>query len=80
MESRENNTYELSNNSTEKQGGYNSNEVPEAGVVLSQTEWAELNEVAKEGFTQNDQRDMQRMGKKQEFRVRRSPTASTGDD
>ena len=27
-----------------------------------------LDDVAKEGFTMNDQRDMQRMGKKQEFR------------
>lgn len=31
-------------------------------------EWNELDEVAKEGFTANDQLDMQRMGKKQEFR------------
>lgn len=32
------------------------------------TEWTELDEVSKEGFTTNDQLDMQRMGKKQEFR------------
>ncbi|KAK5070157.1 hypothetical protein LTR64_001994 [Lithohypha guttulata] len=32
------------------------------------TEWTELDEVTKEGFTTNDQLDMQRMGKKQEFR------------
>ena len=30
--------------------------------------WDNLDNVAKEGFTMNDQRDMQRMGKKQEFR------------
>jgi len=30
--------------------------------------WDSLDKVAKEGFTMNDQRDMQRMGKKQEFR------------
>ena len=38
--------------------------------VLSPEEWAELDEVAKVGFTKHDQRDMQRMGKKQQFRVR----------
>jgi hypothetical protein len=38
--------------------------------VLSPQEWAELDEVAKIGFTKHDQRDMQRMGKKQQFRVR----------
>ena len=30
--------------------------------------WDSLDNFAKEGFTVNDQRDMQRMGKKQEFR------------
>lgn len=35
---------------------------------FSAKEWNELDDVAKEGFTANDQRDMQRMGKKQEFR------------
>ena len=39
------------------------------GIVLSEREWAGLDEAAKEGFTTHDQRDMQRMGKKQEFRV-----------
>ncbi len=38
--------------------------------VYSPEEWAELDEVAKVGFTKHDQRDMQRMGKKQQFRVR----------
>ena len=38
--------------------------------ILSPQEWAELDEVAKIGFTKYDQRDMQRMGKKQQFRVR----------
>lgn len=38
--------------------------------VLSPQEWAELDEVAKIGFTKHDQRDMKRMGKKQQFRVR----------
>ena len=38
--------------------------------VFSPEEWAELDEVAKVGFTKHDQRDMQRMGKKQQFRVR----------
>jgi len=32
------------------------------------TSWEDLDHVAKEGFTMHDQRDMQRMGKKQEFR------------
>lgn len=40
--------------------------------VLSPQEWAELDEVAKVGFTKYDQRDMKRMGKKQQFRVRRA--------
>ena len=42
----------------------------ESGNVLSPQEWAELDEVAKVGYTKYDQRDMQRMGKKQQFRVR----------
>ena len=42
----------------------------DSGNVLSPQEWAELHDVAKIGFTKHDQRDMQRMGKKQEFRVR----------
>jgi hypothetical protein len=42
----------------------------EAGqeMYLDAGEWDALDPVAKEGFTVNDQRDMQRMGKKQEFR------------
>ncbi|KAF2096693.1 putative amino acid transporter [Rhizodiscina lignyota] len=36
--------------------------------ALTAKEWGELDDVAKEGFTQNDQRDMQRMGKSQQFR------------
>lgn len=36
--------------------------------VLSSSEWNELDQTAKEGFTINDQLDMKRMGKKQEFR------------
>lgn len=35
---------------------------------LSTSEWNELDQAAKEGFTVNDQLDMKRMGKKQEFR------------
>ena len=45
-------------------------------VVLSAQEWAELDEAAKVGFTPHDQRDMQRMGKKQEFRVRYTKTVA----
>lgn len=40
----------------------------ESGPVMSPREWDEIDEVAKQGFTENDQRDMRRMGKKQEFR------------
>lgn len=36
--------------------------------ALSTSEWRELDQVAKEGFTTHDQLDMKRMGKKQEFR------------
>lgn len=36
--------------------------------VLSPKEWSLVDEVAKKGFTINDQIDMKRMGKKQEFR------------
>jgi hypothetical protein len=64
-------SYELSTNGAEKAVGHTTaSESPEAGTVLSSNEWADLSEVAKIGFTVNDQRDMQRMGKKQEFRVR----------
>lgn len=37
-------------------------------TFLDPGEWDALDPVAKEGFTVNDQRDMQRMGKKQQFR------------
>lgn len=37
-------------------------------ATLTTKEWAELDDVAEEGFTQSDQRDMQRMGKSQQFR------------
>lgn len=37
-------------------------------TAMSSQEWGALDEVAKEGFTVNDQLDMKRMGKKQEFR------------
>lgn len=45
-------------------------ESPERGNAnaLSANEWNELDDAAKEGFTVNDQMDMKRMGKKQEFR------------
>lgn len=36
--------------------------------VLPASAWKAVDEVAKRGFTINDQLDMQRMGKKQEFR------------
>lgn len=36
--------------------------------VMSPKEWSSIDEVAKKGFTINDQIDMKRMGKKQEFR------------
>lgn len=35
---------------------------------LSRKEWDSLDAVAKEGFSQNDQADMRRMGKSQQFR------------
>lgn len=73
-----NNDYELSEIS-DKQAAHATYESQEKGNVLSSNEWAELNDVAKIGFTPDDQRDMQRMGKKQEFRVRR-PTTSTQTD
>ncbi|RMZ79177.1 hypothetical protein DV738_g3462, partial [Chaetothyriales sp. CBS 135597] len=40
-------------------------------VVLPASEWAELDNDVKVGFTTHDQRDMQRMGKKQQFRVKK---------
>ncbi len=58
-------SYELG----DKQAGSAAYESREGGAVLSSSEWEDLNDVAKEGFTPDDQRDMQRMGKKQEFRV-----------
>lgn len=41
---------------------------PQDGIVMTAQEWSELDDAAKIGFTENDQRDMRRMGKKQEFR------------
>ena len=67
---KESNSYELANNTLDKRVEQTTYERPERGNVLSNNEWADLNDVAKVGFTQNDQRDMLRMGKKQEFRVR----------
>ena len=67
---KESNSYELANNTLDKRVEQTTYESPERGNVLSNNEWADLNDVAKVGFTQNDQRDMLRMGKKQEFRVR----------
>jgi hypothetical protein len=69
-ETKEFNSYEMSNNGIEKRAEQTTYETPEGGNGMSNTEWADLPDVAKIGFTQNDQRDMQRMGKKQEFRVR----------
>jgi hypothetical protein len=48
--------------------GLNQEISPQDGIGMTAHEWSELNDVAKIGFTENDQRDMQRMGKKQEFR------------
>ena len=64
------NSYEMSSNGVEKPIQQTSYEAQEAGTILSSSEWAEIPEAAKKGFTANDQRDMRRMGKKQEFRVR----------
>lgn len=41
---------------------------PMQQTYLAPGQWDDLDPVAKEGFTVNDQHDMQRMGKKQEFR------------
>lgn len=68
-DTKEFNSYEMSNNSAEKRVEQTTYETPEAGTVLSNSEWADIPDVAKIGFTVNDQRDMQRMGKRQEFRV-----------
>ena len=64
------NSYEMSSNGVEKPVPQTTYETQEAGTVLSSSEWANIPEAAKIGFTANDQRDMRRMGKKQEFRVR----------
>ena len=64
------NSYEMSNNGVEKPVPQTSYETQEAGTILSNSEWAEVPVAARIGFTANDQRDMRRMGKKQEFRVR----------
>ena len=69
-ETKEPNSYGLSNNGVEKDVGQTTYERAEEGNVLPTNEWSELDDIAKIGFTPNDQRDMQRMGKKQEFRVR----------
>lgn len=68
-ETKEFDSYEMSNNSAEKRVEQTTYESPEAGTVLPNSEWADIPDVAKIGFTVNDQRDMQRMGKRQEFRV-----------
>ena len=71
-DTKEYSSYEMSNNGTNKEVDQTTYESPEEGTAMSSNEWAELDDVAKIGFTQNDQRDMRRMGKKQEFRVRTS--------
>jgi choline transport protein len=58
---------------TENGEGYElkQQEVPsesQDGAEMTANKWSELSDAAKVGFTENDQRDMQRMGKKQEFR------------
>jgi choline transport protein len=76
-------SYEMSSNGVEKPVQQTSYEAQEAGTILSSSEWAEIPEAAKKGFTANDQRDMRRMGKKQEFRVRSyrvKPTSFTMTD
>ena len=65
-ESKESHSNELG----DKQAGAATYESQEGGVVLPSTEWENLNDVARIGFTPDDQRDMQRMGKEQQFRVR----------
>jgi hypothetical protein len=67
---KELNSYEMSNNGVKEPVQQISYESQEAGTILSSSEWADIPEAAKIGFTANDQRDMRRMGKKQEFRVR----------
>ncbi len=62
------NAFELRNTSTSKQANHVT-EMEESGDVLSSTEQLDLPEDVKIGFTPNDQRDMHRMGKQQEFRV-----------
>ena len=69
-DTKELNSYEMSNKGVGLPVPQISFENQEAGTILSSREWAEIPEAAKIGFTTNDQRDMRRMGKKQEFRVR----------
>jgi hypothetical protein len=69
-DTKEFNSYEMSSNGVESPVQQITFETQEAGTILSSSEWAEIPEAAKIGFTANDQRDMRRMGKKQEFRVR----------
>ena len=69
-DTKEVNSYEMSNKGVGLQFQQITFENQEAGTILSSSEWAEIPEAAKIGFTANDQRDMRRMGKKQEFRVR----------
>ena len=63
------NDYELNGVSNDKTARFSSEEHGSPDV-LSASENSDLPEELKQGFTHNDQRDMHRMGKKQEFRVR----------
>ena len=65
-------TYDMSKDGVETASSQISPESAEASTAMPRSEWAQLDHVAKVGFTPNDQRDMRRMGKKQEFRVRAS--------
>ena len=70
VKTKESNSNRLSNNGVEKDVGLTTYERAEEGNVLPTSEWAEIDDVAKIVFTPTDQRDMQQMGKRQEFRVR----------
>jgi hypothetical protein len=67
-ETKNPNDFELVDNGVDKHAHVANGEVKDSGET--QNEWLDLPEDVKVGFTQSDRRDMQRMGKQQEFRVR----------
>lgn len=69
-------SYELHGVGDDKTAKFTSKENGNLSDGLPLGEWTDLPEEVRQGFTQNDQKDMIRMGKKQEFRVKLSVARS----